>query len=1241
MANQINAELNPGSDINLFNCGGIRVFYYDRTKHASPCSMECFISDHDHTSEWNDECLKKQEYRCLETGTVVRCWRNHIDYTCCLDVWWDCGTKKMYTRERGEWENVCVLDMGPAGYRAPIVLCDVCLTPLTGFSFRCTNGSCSKGLEEVFDLCYKHYNRDYHFENGLKDHLFQCIMQTKFTFEPNSNTGLLPSRIESKSTKYCLVGLFPGAVVIKTSDRTMKGRLMKVVHKDGNKEFSMATAWNCTAEVKYEGCKELVYEDIGTEGKVDISALEPGDGESIYADHFPKIGDDILKETSQFHLEIKRLQLKSGYYCYISQDPPNPSITISNTTLSEIDSELNLSQEFEGLHDGLKILNFLHNQLKRFPHQLLQYKESLQIAALSFNSFDCIPDEVFRFSALKNLNLIHNQIAIVPKDIQSLSNLQDLFLDSNSIRVLPDELCELHSLHVLGLSCNLLVSLPASFSKLNNLHRLELHHNHFKVFPSVLCSPELQRVSSLSLDNNRIQVIPESAKNLISNLSSFTIFNNPLQINNAFEHSNADLIRSIISDSCPRRPRGHIRITVLGESGSGKSSLVKALVDRDKYVTPADKEVYDHTVGIDQYSYRFSLEGGVYEVTLWDFAGEKSYAMMNHMFLSQGTLVWFVFDMSKYDVKKQICFEESIGEWLRSVIACISTPTVWIIGTHADKCRSPECIITSVEQKVIQELRQVEKTCSHRRQCFYFDRPGHASARHSPNMSYIRKAMKTFAISNAHDLRGHDDLQKSISNLPHHFPELFKDIDIEWSSAQEYISELASEELRCLHSPIIKKDKLHSLLKENNLIKNDADFENLLEYLHQTGEILYFRKTESSCIFLDPVWLIILLKEIFRVDVDKYVEKKVHKKNADTVLHALESTASLSKKTLMDGLWKQKGVTEASFPEIVDCLFNFGLAFDASKLLKKECCYLFPWFRKESKIKITFSNAAQQLSLGPHHITLVYMFSFIPATFFERLLTYCTKDIEVCDITRSFMSAKIRDHDVYVFTMLDYEEDCDHCDNDDRDLHKGYVVFIVSNQDPKADRSYNSMWSSHAHLSRGLRTLLKDWWHCTCPDISVACPECIREGIKNPQFFDFNVLEEQRTHRCHRCQHKILADKLFPPHAFFEDIVIRAHGHDHVAMSTVTEATCTTHFLNRVACHESVQIQWKRLAKSLQVSEDVITKIESNYQRETLYERCFQMLHEWSRQAGCHATVHRLQTALREMHVEVATYDAQ
>ena len=51
---------------------------------------------------------------CLETGTVVRCWSSHNNDTC-LDVWWDCGTKKIYSQKKGEWKNIRVLDMGPAG----------------------------------------------------------------------------------------------------------------------------------------------------------------------------------------------------------------------------------------------------------------------------------------------------------------------------------------------------------------------------------------------------------------------------------------------------------------------------------------------------------------------------------------------------------------------------------------------------------------------------------------------------------------------------------------------------------------------------------------------------------------------------------------------------------------------------------------------------------------------------------------------------------------------------------------------------------------------------------------------------------------------------------------------------------------------------------------------------------------------------------------------------------------------
>ena len=182
------------------------------------------------------------------------------------------------------------------------------------------------------------------------------------------------------------------------------------------------------------------------------------------------------------------------------------------------------------------------------------------------------------------------------------------------------------------------------------LRRLELHHNQFKVFPSVLCSLELG-LDTLTMDNNRIQVVPESAKNLISSLTHFTIHNNPIQIKDSltFFCTDESFIKIILSHGNNCKPRGTLRVLILGRSGSGKTSLAKVVVGND-YITPIDKEEIDHTVGIDQYSYRFGFEDKVYEISLWDFAGEKCYAMMNQMFISPGSLVWLVFNMRKSEL---------------------------------------------------------------------------------------------------------------------------------------------------------------------------------------------------------------------------------------------------------------------------------------------------------------------------------------------------------------------------------------------------------------------------------------------------------------------------------------------------------------------------------------------------------------------------------------------------------------
>lgn len=55
------------------------------------------------------------------------------------------------------------------------VMCNVCLELLI---FSCTNNMAKM---DVFDLFYKHYNQNRHTEDKLKDHQFQCVVQTKLT----------------------------------------------------------------------------------------------------------------------------------------------------------------------------------------------------------------------------------------------------------------------------------------------------------------------------------------------------------------------------------------------------------------------------------------------------------------------------------------------------------------------------------------------------------------------------------------------------------------------------------------------------------------------------------------------------------------------------------------------------------------------------------------------------------------------------------------------------------------------------------------------------------------------------------------------------------------------------------------------------------------------------------------------------------------------------------------------------
>lgn len=100
--------------------------------------------------------------------------------------------------------------------------------------------------------------------------------------------------------------------------------------------------------------------------------------------------------------------------------------------------------------------------------------QDVYILKLNFKRLHAIPDEVFTFTNLCELDLSRNFIDSVPPAIANLRNLQKLSLARNWIHSLPDEISQLSHLRVLDLNRNPIRHIPASVAALSRLEKLIL-----------------------------------------------------------------------------------------------------------------------------------------------------------------------------------------------------------------------------------------------------------------------------------------------------------------------------------------------------------------------------------------------------------------------------------------------------------------------------------------------------------------------------------------------------------------------------------------------------------------------------------------------------------------------------------------------------------------------------------------------------------------------------------------------
>ena len=120
---------------------------------------------------------------------------------------------------------------------------------------------------------------------------------------------------------------------------------------------------------------------------------------------------------------------------------------------------------------SLKAVNLgLEDDRWEVMHLDLEENKNNKCPKLMWSSFGLLdlPEEIFEFTWLENLNLSYNKLTSLSKKIGQLTNLKSLDLSFNELTELPEEIFNLEHLSYLRLSANRLTAFPKGIGRVTN-----------------------------------------------------------------------------------------------------------------------------------------------------------------------------------------------------------------------------------------------------------------------------------------------------------------------------------------------------------------------------------------------------------------------------------------------------------------------------------------------------------------------------------------------------------------------------------------------------------------------------------------------------------------------------------------------------------------------------------------------------------------------------------------------------
>ncbi|MBL4663581.1 MAG: leucine-rich repeat domain-containing protein [Flavobacteriaceae bacterium] len=348
---------------------------------------------------------------------------------------------------------------------------------------------------------------------------------------------------------------------------------------------------------------------------------------------------------------------------------PTDELYLTDLELIEIPVEVSNLRNLEALY-----LN--GNQITEIKN--LEQLKNLQILHLGNNQISEIKN-LEQLKELLRLRLDSNQISEI-KNLEQLKELQILHLGNNQISEIKN-LEQLKKIQSLQLSRNKIIEIK-NIEPLKKLQRLQLGSNQISEIKNL---EQLKKLQSLDLTNNLITILGKSILDLdltillddyddfINSLGIFVqgnpILTPPPEVNKQGNKAIAAFFESTKREK-DIRPLNEVKVILVGEGASGKTSLVKCLLGDDFDI----KEKQTHGINISKRGFQVKQEN--LTINFWDFGGQEIVHATHQFFLTKRCLYILVLDSRK---------DEKAEYWLKYIESFGGNAPIFVILNKMDE----------------------------------------------------------------------------------------------------------------------------------------------------------------------------------------------------------------------------------------------------------------------------------------------------------------------------------------------------------------------------------------------------------------------------------------------------------------------------------------------------------------------------------------------------------------------------